>query len=245
MTALRLELCKLPAWLKRSRVKHGKTGAHYSQTVAQDLFNTLRDKVPTPCDFGYLPLDGGSGDHWYALRFKYARGKARSKSSIGASAPVDSFDTTHCNEDRVMSKIKTEAFKVAIGSPTNQERTYLTGEGVYVGDNRSCLVHALPIYRQKDYPNYQVRKTGPYVITMVNSGLRISATSEKMVFEKMEDAVKCAEEIMSLFALYGIPLMSEDPRVLLEEAKKQKEHIYEPMKKLAEANGAVFIEPQK
>jgi len=144
-----------------------------------------------------------------------------------------------------MSKIQTETFKLAIGSPTNTERTYLTGEGVYVGANKQLLVHALPVYRQKDYPNYQVRKQGPYVVTLAASGLRISATAQKMVFPKMEDAVKFAEVVGALFDMYGLPVSCTDPRTVLEKGKELKEQVYEPMKALAEANGGVFIEPQK
>jgi hypothetical protein len=144
-----------------------------------------------------------------------------------------------------MSTIKTEEFKVAIGSPTNTERTYLVGEGVFIGEQKELLVHALPVYRQKDYPNYQVRKQGPYVVTLFHSGLRISATAQKLVFPKMEDAVKFAEVIGALFAMYGLPVHSTDPRTVLEKAKELKEQVFDPMKQLAESHGAVFIEPQK
>jgi hypothetical protein len=138
-----------------------------------------------------------------------------------------------------------ELFKLPIGSPTNQERTYLTGDGVLCGEDHTLLVHALPVYRQKDYPNYQTRKTGPYVVTLVASGLRISATAQKLVFPKMEDAVKFAEVVGPLFALYGLPIKCDDPRTVLEKAKELKEQVFDPMKQLAEAHGAVFIEPQK
>lgn len=144
------------------------------------------------------------------------------------------------------SAFKLEPFKVAIGSPTNQERTYLAGDdGVFIGDNKALLVHALPIYRQKDYPVYQVRKQGPYIVTLVSSGIRISATAQKMVFPKREDAVKFAETVGALFNLFGIPITSEDPREVLEAAKDKKEQVYEPLKAMAESMGAVFITPQK
>ena len=142
-------------------------------------------------------------------------------------------------------KVNKETFKLAIGSPTNQERTYLVGEGVFVGSHKELLIHSLPIYRQKDYPNYQVRKQGPYVITLVNSGLRISATAEKMVFTKMEDAVEFGEVVGAFFALYGLPVSDKDPRTVLEKAKELKEQIFEPMKELATKHGATFIQPQK
>lgn len=135
-------------------------------------------------------------------------------------------------------------FKMAIGSPTNQERTYLTGEGVLVGKSGEVLVHTLPVYRQKDYPNYQVRKQGPYVVSMVKCGLRISATAEKMVFANEEDAVGFAESVVALFALFGLSFNVEDPRPVLEKAKELKEQVYQPMKTLAEQHNAQFIQPQ-
>jgi len=145
-----------------------------------------------------------------------------------------------------MSDYKLEPFKVAIGSPTNQERTYLAGDdGVFVGERKAILVHALPIYRQKDYPVYQARKQGPYVVTLYNSGIRISATAQKLVFPDRDGAVKFAETVGGLFNLFGIPMLSEDPREVLEAAKDKKEQVYEPLKAMAESMGAVFIVPQK
>ena len=144
-----------------------------------------------------------------------------------------------------MSKSEKEEFKMAIGAPTNDVRTYLCGMGTFVGGSRELLVHPLPIYRQKDYPNYQTRKTGPYVVTLFNSGLRISATAEKLVFPKFADAVSFAEAISPFFALYGLPVSSTDPRTVLEKARDLKEQVFDPMKKLAETHGAVFIQPQK
>lgn len=141
--------------------------------------------------------------------------------------------------------IKREQFKMAIGSPTNQERTFLVGEGVFIGDNRQLLVHTLPIYRQKDYPNYQVRKQGPWVISFTASGLRVSATAEKMVFAKESDAINFGEALMAFFSMFGLPFNSDDPRTVLEKAKELKEQIFEPMKALATTHGATFILPQQ
>jgi len=138
-----------------------------------------------------------------------------------------------------------EPFKFAIGSPTNQERTYLCGNGVFIGNDRLVVAHALPIYRQKDYPNYQVRAKGPYVLSCVASGIRISATQQKMVFAKLEDAVKCGELLIGLLAMHGLPLASDDPRTILEWAKEARDGIWEPLKLLAMEHGASFVEPQK
>ena len=136
-----------------------------------------------------------------------------------------------------------ETFKMAIGSPTNQERTYLVGDGVFVGDKRQMLVHALPIYKQKDYPNYQVRKRGPYVVSIASSGLRLSATAEKIVFAEMADAVGFAEAVTGLLSMWGLSTMETDPRPQLEKAKAIKESVYEAFKALATQFNATMVTP--
>ena len=170
--------------------------------------------------------------------------------SIAASSSGSSNGYSGCNpkETTIMATktaLEMEPFKMAIGSPTNQERTYLCGEGVFCGEGRLLLAHALPIYRQKDYPNYQTRKQGPYVLSLHKCGIRVSATQQKMVFAKLEDAVRFAEALTAFFALFGIPTDNEDPRTVLEAAKEKKDQVYEPMKVMAELHGATFIEPQK
>ena len=53
-----------------------------------------------------------------------------------------------------MSEHKVETFKIKIGAPTNSEQVYLEGDGVIFGHT---VAHALPVYRQKDYPIYKTR----------------------------------------------------------------------------------------
>jgi hypothetical protein len=145
--------------------------------------------------------------------------------------------------ERRMSKLLTDEFQLAVGSPANQERTYLVGQGKFIGDDKALLVHTLPVYRQKDYPKYQTRKAGPYVVALARCGVRISATNEKMVFAKAEDAINFAAAIGGLFALYGIPLQNDDPRVVLEKSREVKEQILPAVKALAKEFGAEFISP--
>ena len=153
---------------------------------------------------------------------------------------------------KMTAKIQTVKFKMPIGSPTNQERTHLCGKGVFVGNHKELLVHCLPIYRQKDYPNYQTKKTGPWVVALAKSGLRISATAEKLVFLKLSEAVEFATNIGPLLYMYAFPIMSDDPRTLLEIAKDKKDEVYArpsgedgPLKVLAKVDGATFIQPQR
>lgn len=134
-------------------------------------------------------------------------------------------------------------FKIKIGAPTNSEQVYLNGEGIECGGG-ILIAHALPIYRQKDYPNYQTRKDGPYCVSMKASGLRVSGTNQKLVFSKMEDAAEFGESVSALFALLGFPMSEEDPRKVLEYAKEHREELYEPMTTLAVQYKGVLVTPE-
>lgn len=140
-----------------------------------------------------------------------------------------------------MSKEKT-TFKIKVGAPTNSEQVYLTGEGIDCGE--FLVAHALPVYRQKDYPNYQVRKNGPFTVSMKASGLRVSGTNQKLVFSKLEDAAEFGESVSSLFALLGFPMGEEDPRKVMEYAKEHREELYEPMVQLATQYNGVLVTPE-
>src|SRR5271165_3069677 len=140
-----------------------------------------------------------------------------------------------------MAKTRT-TFKIKIGAPTNSEQVYLTGEGIECGE--FLVAHALPVYRQKDYPNYQTRKNGPYCVSMKASGLRASGTNQKLVFSKLEDAAEFGESVASLFALLGFPMAEEDPRKVLEYAKEHREELYEPMTNLATQYKGVLVTPE-
>jgi len=138
--------------------------------------------------------------------------------------------------------VEKTTFKIKIGAPTNSEQVYLNGEGIECGD--FLIAHALPIYRQKDYPNYQTRKDGPYCVSMKASGLRVSGTNQKLVFGKMEDAAEFGEAVSSLFALLGFPMSEEDPRKVLEYAKEHREELYGPMTSLATQYNGVLVTPE-
>ncbi len=133
-------------------------------------------------------------------------------------------------------------FKIKIGAPTNSEQVYLTGEGIECGD--FLVAHALPVYRQKDYPNYQTRKDGPYCVSMKASGLRVSGTNQKLVFSNMENAAEFGDAVAALFALLGFPMSEEDPRKVLEYAKEHREELYEPMTNLALQYKGVLVTPE-
>lgn len=133
-------------------------------------------------------------------------------------------------------------FKIKIGAPTNSEQVYLTGEGIECGD--FLIAHALPVYRQKDYPNYQSRKDGPYCVSMKASGLRVSGTNQKLVFSNMENAAEFGDAVAALFALLGFPMSEEDPRKVLEYAKEHREELYEPMTNLALQYKGVLVTPE-
>ena len=94
-------------------------------------------------------------------------------------------------------------FKIKIGAPTNSEQVYLEGEGIECGD--ILVAHALPVYRQKDYPIYKTRKNGPYCVSMKASGLRVSGTNQKLVFQKMEDAAEFGDSVAALVCVAWLP----------------------------------------
>ena len=138
-----------------------------------------------------------------------------------------------------MEKVK---FSIKIGAPTNSEQVYLEGEGIDCGTY--LVAHALPIYRQKDYPKYQTRKDGPYCVSMKSSGLRVSGTNQKLVFSTMESAAEFGTAVDALFALLGFPISEEDPRKVLEYAKEHREELYEPMTNLAVQFGGILVTPE-
>jgi len=140
------------------------------------------------------------------------------------------------------SEKKVEVFKIKIGAPTNSEQVYLEGDGIACGDH--VVAHALPIYRQKDYPIYKTRKNGPFCVSMKASGLRISGTNQKLVFAKLEDAAEFGESVAALFALLGFPMSEEDPRKVLEFAKEHRDELYEPMTNLATQYRGVLVTPE-
>ena len=135
-----------------------------------------------------------------------------------------------------------ETFKVKIGAPTNSEQVYLEGDGILCGEH--LVAHALPVYRQKDYPIYKTRKNGPYCVSMRASGLRVSGTNQKLVFQKLEEAAEFGESVAALFALLGFPMSEEDPRKVLEYAKEHREELYEPMTNLAVQYKGVLVTPE-
>ena len=140
-----------------------------------------------------------------------------------------------------MSEHKVETFKIKIGAPTNSEQVYLEGDGVIFGHT---VAHALPVYRQKDYPIYKTRKNGPYCVSYKASGLRVSGTNQKLVFPKLENAADFAQSVEALFSLLGFPASEEDPRKVLEFAKEHREELYEPMTNLAVQFGGVLVTPE-
>jgi len=133
-------------------------------------------------------------------------------------------------------------FKIKIGAPTNSEQVYLAGEGIECGDY--LVAHALPVYRQKDYPVYQTRKNGPYCVSLKASGLRVSGTNQKLVFSKMEAAAEFGTSVAALYALLGFPMSEEDPRKVLEFAKEHRDELYEPMTQLAVQYSGVLVTPE-
>jgi hypothetical protein len=137
---------------------------------------------------------------------------------------------------------KVETFKIKIGAPTNSEQVYLEGDGILCGDH--LVAHALPVYRQKDYPIYKTRKSGPFCVSFKSSGLRVSGTNQKLVFQKLEDAAEFGESVGALFALLGFPMSEEDPRKVLEFAKEHREELYEPMVNLSAQYKGVLVTPE-
>ncbi len=135
-----------------------------------------------------------------------------------------------------------ETFKIKIGAPTNSEQVYLEGDGILCGEH--LVAHALPVYRQKDYPIYKTRKSGPYCVSMRASGLRVSGTNQKLVFQKLEHAAEFGDSVAALFALLGFPMSEEDPRKVLEYAKEHREEVYEPMTNLAVQYSGVLVTPE-
>lgn len=133
-------------------------------------------------------------------------------------------------------------FKIKIGAPTNSEQVFLEGEGIACGD--FMVAHALPVYRQKDYPVYKTRKQGPYCVSLTASGIRVSGTNQKLVFAKMEDAAEFGNSVASLYALLGFPVSEPDPRKVLEFAKEHREELYGPMVSLAEQYKGVLVTPE-
>lgn len=144
--------------------------------------------------------------------------------------------------EQVKVEKKVEVFKIKIGAPTNSEQVYLEGDGIGCGDH--VVAHALPVYRQKDYPVYKTRKNGPFCVSMKSSGLRISGTNQKLVFAKLEDAAEFGESVAALFALLGFPMSEEDPRKVLEFAKEHRDELYEPMVNLATQYAGVLVTPE-
>ena len=132
-------------------------------------------------------------------------------------------------------------YKIKIGAPTNSEQVYLAGVGYKCSEY--VIAHALPQYRQKDYPIYQERKTGPYCVSMIASGLRISGTNQKLVFKSLEKAAEFGVSVASLFSLLGFPLSEEDPRKVLEYAKERRDDFYDPMNSLATQYGGTIVTP--
>ena len=143
--------------------------------------------------------------------------------------------------DEVKKQHKIETLKIKIGAPTNSEQVWLEGEGVV---HDYTVAHALPVYRQKDYPIYKTRKNGPFCVSMKASGLRISGTNQKLVFPKLENAADFSESVSALFALLGFPMSEEDPRKVLEFAKEHREELYDPMVNLATQYGGVLVTPE-
>lgn len=146
-------------------------------------------------------------------------------------------------------QIRTD-FKFHIGSPTNAERTSLSGQGVPIfteadKTNPVAIIHTLPVYRQADYPNYKTRAKGPFCASLLASGLRVGATGDKMVFAKEEDAVGFTEAVLALFNLFGVPVHETDPRPILLKCMEEQEKIYPPLKALAEQFNATFIAAEK
>jgi hypothetical protein len=141
-----------------------------------------------------------------------------------------------------MSEKKIETFKIKIGAPTNSEQVYLEGDGIECGE--FIVAHALPVYRQKDYPIYKTRKNGPYCVSMKASGLRVSGTNQKLVFSKLEDAAEFGESVSALMALLGFPLSEEDPRKVLEFAKEHRDELYDPITNLAAQYSGVLVTPE-
>lgn len=133
-------------------------------------------------------------------------------------------------------------FKIKIGAPTNTEQVYLEGEGIECGE--FLVAHALPVYRQKDYPCYKARKNGPYCVSLKASGLRISGTNQKLVFEKLEAAAEFGHSVASLYALLGFLMSEEDPRKVLEYAKEHRDELYEPMVNLAMQYKGQLVTPE-
>lgn len=183
------------------------------------------------------------GDIWHRTEVVNVRARSSTEPIDVEQCLRDSRNNPcHIMEIEKMSTLLTDEFKLPIGSPTNQERTYLTGDGKIVGE---LLVHTLPVYRQKDYPNYKTRKAGPYVVTLMKSGIRISSTAEKLVFAHAKDAIAFAEEVSTLLALYGLPVSTDDPRTVIEKARDMKDQTLPALKELAKRHNASFVAPQQ
>jgi hypothetical protein len=133
-------------------------------------------------------------------------------------------------------------FKIKIGAPTNTEQVYLEGEGIECGE--FLVAHALPVYRQKDYPVYKTRKNGPYCVSLKASGLRVSGTNQKLVFSKIEPAAEFGTSVATLYALLGFPMSETDPRKVLEYAKEHRDELYVPMTELAVQYSGVLVTPE-
>jgi hypothetical protein len=170
-----------------------------------------------------------------------------------SSIPDELISNKHCNhEDSNVSEKTTVSIdgktypivqiKIKIGAPTNSEQVYLEGDGVECGE--FVVAHALPVYRQKDYPVYKTRKNGPYCVSLKNSGIRISGTNQKLVFKNLQAAAEFGHSVSGLYALLGFPMSEEDPRKILEFAKEHREELYEPMTSLAAQYGGVLVTPE-
>lgn len=151
----------------------------------------------------------------------------------------DNLMTDVIVDGKVLEKAK---FKIKIGAPTNSEQVYLAGIGIKCSD--FAIAHALPVYRQKDYPVYQARKAGPYCVSWIASGLRVSGTNEKLVFASLEKAAEFGVSATSMFALLGFPMSEEDPRKVLEYAKEHRDELYQPMVNLATQYEGVLVTPE-
>ncbi len=141
-----------------------------------------------------------------------------------------------------MSKFQIKPFKIKIGAPTNTEQVYLEGDGIECGPH--IIAHALPIYRQKDYPIYKCRKSGPYCVSLTASGLRVSGTNQKLIFGKLDSAAEFGISLGGLYALLGFPLSETDPHIILAFAKEHRDTLYEPMTALASQYDGELVTPE-
>ena len=92
-------------------------------------------------------------------------------------------------------------------SPT----TYLNGLGFFCAGD-TLLVHRLPDYSPKKFPEYEVRAEGPYGVSLFKSGLRVNRRerdAQQCRFTTAAEAVHFAERFHAALGKRGIAALGQ------------------------------------